>query len=173
MAAPQLPIDVDEKTGVWSTDGLPMIYVPQHFFVNNHKAVEQALGVDKYREILAQAGHQSAYYWCDQEAATHGLSGVDVFEHYLKRLSQRGWGLFSLEQIDLQAGSARIRLDHSAFVQQYGIGVSRKVCYMFAGWFAGAMDWVVGNVGASHCEESQCACERGSGYCQFEIRPKS
>ena len=24
---PQLPIDVDEETGVWTTDGLPMLYV--------------------------------------------------------------------------------------------------------------------------------------------------
>ena len=41
---PQVPIDVDEKTGVWTTDALPMLYVPRHFLVNNHEAVEQALG---------------------------------------------------------------------------------------------------------------------------------
>ncbi|SAL58520.1 V4R domain-containing protein [Caballeronia choica] len=41
---PQLPIDVDPQTGVWTTDALPMLYVPRHFFTNNHIAVEEALG---------------------------------------------------------------------------------------------------------------------------------
>ena len=41
---PQVPIEVDESTGVWTTDGLPMLYVPRHFFVNNHTAIEEALG---------------------------------------------------------------------------------------------------------------------------------
>ena len=34
------------------TDGLPMLYVPRHFFTNNHLAVEAALGRDRYAEIL-------------------------------------------------------------------------------------------------------------------------
>ncbi|MGF4001748.1 DUF5943 domain-containing protein, partial [Staphylococcus aureus] len=33
---PQLPINVDPDTGVWTTDALPMLYVPRHFFTNNH-----------------------------------------------------------------------------------------------------------------------------------------
>ena len=36
---PEMPILVDDETGVWSTDGLPMLYVPRHFFINNHVAV--------------------------------------------------------------------------------------------------------------------------------------
>jgi len=174
MGAPQLPIDVNEETGTWMTDGLPMIYVPQHFFVNNHKAVEEALGVEKYREILNAAGYKSAYYWCEKEAATHGLKGVAVFEHYLKRLSQRGWGLFTLEAIDPEAGTACIRLDHSAFVQQYGSDAGRRVCYMFAGWFAGAMEWLGDSAGHSlkvGCEETRCACEGEQNHCVFEVRP--
>ncbi len=49
---PQLPIDVDPNTGVWTTDALPMLYVPRHFFTNNHVAVEEALGEEAYAEIL-------------------------------------------------------------------------------------------------------------------------
>jgi len=26
MAAPEIPIDIDPATGIWSTDGLPMMY---------------------------------------------------------------------------------------------------------------------------------------------------
>jgi hypothetical protein len=40
-----VPIEVDERTGVWSVDGMPMILVPRHFFLNNHLAAESALGL--------------------------------------------------------------------------------------------------------------------------------
>jgi len=83
---PQLPIDVDPVTGVWTTDSLPMLYVPRHFFTNNHIAVEEALGREVYAESLYKAGHKSAYHWCDKEAKQHGIRGMAVFEHYLKRL---------------------------------------------------------------------------------------
>lgn len=39
--APQLPIEVDSETGVWTSDALPMLYVPRHFFVNNHMGIEE------------------------------------------------------------------------------------------------------------------------------------
>jgi hypothetical protein len=85
---PQLPIDVNPETGVWTTDALPMLYVPRHFFTNNHVAVEEALGRDAYAELLYRAGYKSAYHWCDKEAKQHGIAGMAVFEHYLKRLSR-------------------------------------------------------------------------------------
>ena len=35
-----------------------MLYVPRHFFVNNHVAVEEALGADVYAEALYKAGYK-------------------------------------------------------------------------------------------------------------------
>lgn len=174
---PQLPIDVHPDTGIWSTDGLPMIYVPRHFFVNNHVEAEAAIGRDTYAQSLYKAGHRSAYFWCGQEARTHSLRGLAVYEHYLKRLSQRGWGLFSFESVDALTGHARIRLEHSVFVLAQGIAgvpVRRdKLCYLFAGWFSGAMDWV-GQDGdqrwTTHSEETQCAAE-GHAHCVFSVTP--
>jgi hypothetical protein len=170
---PLLPIEVNEETGVWTTDGLPMIYVPRHFFVNNHSAVAAALGADRYAEILYPAGHKSAYFWCEKEAKTHGIAGLAVFEHYLKRLSQRGWGQFSFIEADPATGHAKIMLKHSVFVLQQP-DLKGKLCYMFAGWFAGAMDWVGDTLGhgyktASH--ESGCACENHD-HCVFTVAPK-
>lgn len=70
-----------------------------------------------------------------QEAECHGLEGVAVFEHYMKRLSQRGWGLFKIQDIDLDKGTASVKLEHSAFVyvQRQGraqgrLHVHRLVC---------------------------------------------
>lgn len=42
--APQLPIEVDSETGVWTSDALPMLYVPRHFFVNNHMGIRRGAG---------------------------------------------------------------------------------------------------------------------------------
>ncbi|MDB5852676.1 MAG: 4-vinyl reductase [Herminiimonas sp.] len=170
---PQLPIEIDDSTGVWTTDNLPMLYVPRHFFVNNHVAVEEALGRERYAQQLYDAGYKSAYFWCDKEAATHGLSGIAVFEHYLKRLSQRGWGLLAFESADAETGHARITLNHSVFVlaQPEAKG---KLCYMFSGWFSGAMDWVGANNGRSTMttsRETQCAAE-GHSHCVFSVEPK-
>lgn len=174
---PQLPIEVNPRTGVWTTDGLPMIYVPRHFFVNNHVEIERALGRDPYAKSLYDAGHRSAYFWCEQEAATHGLRGLAVYEHYLKRLSQRGWGHFHFIEVEPQSGHARIALQHSVFVLAQGIaGVpinKDKVCYLFAGWFAGAMDWLGHDSGIgyrSRCEETQCEAE-GHARCVFTVSP--
>jgi len=170
---PQLPIEVNEETGVWTTDGLPMLYVPRHFFVNNHAAIEAALGRERYAQQLYGAGYKSAYFWCEKEAVTHGMSGLAVFEHYLKRLSQRGWGLFAFESVDVETGRARITLHHSSFVLQQP-EAEGKLCYMFAGWFSGAMDWVAQNSGLAYVttsSETQCAAE-GHAHCVFTVEPK-
>lgn len=173
---PQLPIDVNPETGVWTTDALPMLYVPRHFFTNNHVAVEEALGRDVYAESLYKAGFKSAYHWCEKEAKQHGISGMAVFEHYLNRLSQRGWGLFTIVESDPTRAHARVHLHFSSFVlaQPEAKG---KLCYMFAGWFAGAMDWVNDTVAEgelkgprSHSVESQCAGECHE-HCVFVVSP--
>lgn len=169
---PEIPIDVDPATGIWTTDGMPMIYVPRHFFVNNHVAIETALGRDRYAAFLHDAGYQSAYTWCDKEAVRHQLSGASVFAHYLKRLSMRGWGRFHIAHVDSATGLAAVELHHSVFVLAQP-NVAGKLCYMVEGWFAGAMDWVGQNTGhalRSRCIETQCASE-GHEHCLFTVEP--
>lgn len=173
---PEVPIEVDVQTGVWSVDALPMILVPCHFFLNNHAEIEAALGVGRYAEILFRAGHKSAWTWCEREAATHGLAGVAVFHHYMKRLSQRGWGRFSVQAVDAAAGTARIRIDHSAFVlgMPANTDAGRKLCYMFRGWFPGALEYVgsvLGTRRALAAEELRCAGGGAHDHCVFEVRP--
>jgi predicted hydrocarbon binding protein len=172
---PQVPIIVQRETGVWTTDGQPMIYVPRHFFVNNHTAVEEALGRKVYAEILYGAGYKSAWQWCEREAATHGITGIDVFRHYMARLSQRGWGRFSVVEVDERTGAARVRIDHSVFVLQQG-EVGRPVCYMFAGWFPGSLEWAGRSLGRDWWltgEERHCAAEGAHRHCLFEVWPRA
>jgi hypothetical protein len=172
MGKPQVPIDVDDATGVWSVDGMPMILVPRHFFVNNHAAIESALGEPRYAEQLFEAGRRSAYVWCEKEARTHGLEGIAVFHHYLQRLSQRGWGRFRVQAVDPETGHARVRVDHSVFVLEQQGGAPRKTCYMFRGWFPGSLEFVAASRGKPlklGSTEVQCAAEGRHDHCIFEV----
>jgi predicted hydrocarbon binding protein len=168
---PQVPIQVDAATGEWSVDGIPMILVPRHFFLNNHLAFESALGLEAYSKLLFDAGHKSAYVWCEKEAATYGLKGAEVFHHYMKRLSQRGWGQFRVESVDPQTGRARVQVRHSVFAVERK---NAKTCYMFRGWFPGSLELVGSLLGKKFrltSEEIQCAAEGGQDHCIFETGP--
>ncbi len=170
-----VPVRVDPETGEWSVDGVPMILVPRHFFVNNQRAVEEQLGYKRTRNLLREPGARSAREWCAREAETHGLRGAAIFNHYMKRLSQRGWAQFSVEHLDPAAGYARVRAEHSVFVAERGSQARRKVCYMFQGWLEGALGYIMtvaGNPQRLECREVQCAAE-GSDHCLFEVRPDS
>ncbi len=172
MAQPQVPIDVDPETGIWRTDGLPMIYLSRHFLVNLQKGIEAAIGPAAYREILYGSSDLSALQWCRAEAKTHGLTPLDTFRHYLKRLSQRGYGQIDITALDEAAGTATVAVRHSAFALGYGAETGRPVCYTFEGSFAGGMRYVLemaGRAGEPVCHEVACAAA-GHPECRFELR---
>jgi predicted hydrocarbon binding protein len=166
---PLVPIEVDEATGEWSVDGIPMILVPRHFFLNYHLAMEEALGREKYAELVFHAGYKSAYTWCEKEARTHGLNGIEVFHHYMKRLSQRGWAQFDVRSVDAASGEARVHVRHSVFATEK---TGRKACYMLRGWFPGSLEFVTGKKGSLESAELQCAAE-GADYCVFETTSRA
>jgi len=171
MAEPEVPIAVDPKSGIWSTDGSPMIYMPRHFFVNYYSAMDEALGRDRHAAMLFAASHKSAVQWMGGEARTHGIRDVDVFRHYLKRMSQRGWGQFTIDSVDLDVPTAQVRVSNSAFGLQLG-KTGRRECAMFAGSFAGGLEWAVADTGravAVTSEETQCISE-GHDHCAFVVR---
>ena len=172
MAQPQVPIDVDPETGIWRTDGLPMIYLPRHFLVNIQKGIEAAFGIDAWRKVLHGASDLSALQWCRAEAATHGLSPVETFRHYLRRLSQRGYGLLDIATLDEEGGTATVIVRNSAFALGYGPQAGRPVCSMFEGSFAGGMRYVLekaGRAGEPVCREVACMAA-GHPECRFELR---
>jgi hypothetical protein len=173
MYSPEVPINVDPESGRWTTDALPMLYVPLHFFVNNHKAIEKELGVERYSSLLYDAGYKSAWTWCEHEAELHNLVGAEVFEHYLRRLSQRGWGLFDLLHFDLAQATASVSVKNSAFHQpgsEHGTGD-----YMFTGWFAGAMDQILHALGSNVRTTSRQAYWQGQDGAEhglFRVAPR-
>jgi hypothetical protein len=172
MAAPEVPIDVDPETGIWRTDGLPMIYVPRHFLVNLQKTMEAEVGPARFRELFYASAELSARQWCAAEAKTHGLAPINTFRHYLRRMSQRGHGRFALARFDRDAGEAEVVARNSAFALGYGPETGRKVCVLLEGSFAGGVAHVLegeGIPGTARCEEVACLAE-GHPDCRFAIR---
>ena len=176
MGKPQVDIQVDDVTGRWSVDGLPMILVPQHFLLNNHYAVEAVLGPEKLEEVLRPAGHRSAYFWCEKEAAHHhGMSGVEVFRLYMRRITQRGWGQFDILKLEPETGIAQVRLRHSAMVDEAHRRSGRRVCYMFSAWLEGSLEYVAASAGRKQRlkgREVYCAAEGAHDHCLFEVSPQ-
>lgn len=174
MGKPQVDINVDDQTGRWSVDATNMILVPQHFYMNNHFAIEAAVGAAELERILRPAGHRSAYYWCEKEAEFHGMSGVDVFRHYMRRITQRGWGQFDVLDVSPETGTATVRLRNSAMVDDERRNSGRKVCYMFASWLEGSLEYVAASAGREvrlRAQEVYCEAEGAHDHCLFEVEP--
>jgi hypothetical protein len=174
QSAPKLPILVDDETGIWTTDGMPMIYIPRHFYVNHHEAFEKAFGREVLQGVLYEAGYKSAWQWCEKEALVHGLRGLDVFRHYLSRLSLRGWGQFTVLELDEETGIGKVRLDHSIYVEHHGSKTGRTLCYPFGSWLVGSLEWAGKDLGRPwklEANEVECAGHDGRDGCIFLISP--
>ncbi|MDP0928912.1 DUF5943 domain-containing protein [Paracoccus onubensis] len=169
---PAVEIEVDEASGVWRTDGMPMLYVPRHFMVNMHREIEASLGRVAYGAVLDRSGAKSAFHWCERQAELLGASESEVFEHYLKRLSERGWGRFTVEILDLNRLTAEITLRDSIYVLEARDRATAPTCYMFEGFLIGAMQFVCAARGIRpdtiSCRETQCAAT-GAPECRFEV----
>ena len=174
MESPNIPIEIDPDTGIWSTNGLPMIYMPRHFFVNAHLSAETALTEETYSHHLYAVGHKSAWVWCEKESQAHRFTGLDVFRHYIQSISQRGWGKFTVVALDESSGAADISLKHSVFVEHCGTNGGRNLCYMYSGWFAGSLEWVGHATSTCYSLNSYEALCAGNGaeQCLFKIRPR-
>ncbi|EGH45586.1 hypothetical protein PSYPI_26104 [Pseudomonas syringae pv. pisi str. 1704B] len=171
--APQLPIEVDSETGVWTSDALPMLYVPRHFFVNNHRGIEEVLGGRCLRRHPLQGGLQirlalvrkgGRMPWPGRRCGVRALHEAPV----AARL-----GPVKIQDIDIEKGTASVKLEHSCFVYVYG-KVGRKVDYMFTGWFAGAMDQILAASGSAVrtvAEQVYGGSEEGHDDGLFVVKP--
>jgi hypothetical protein len=92
----------------------------------------------------------------------------------MKRISQRGWGQFTVLELDRSTGKTRVQLDHSVFVAGHSGPERNSVCSGFSGWFAGALEWVGHSEGLNwklKATEDECAGDGQHLHCTFWIRP--
>jgi predicted hydrocarbon binding protein len=170
MSAPKVKIDVDPVTGVWQTDELPMIYLPRHFLVNNHKATEKALGRDAYSAMIQGATDKSAFDWCSAQYQRGGAAVEDIVQLYFERLSQRGWGQFHIDSLDVGNGDMSLSLSNSVFVLEAKEASAQSLCYMFEGFVTGALRFLLPKNqkgGRFHCQEIACEGQGHNQTCQF------
>ena len=168
-----VPVVIDPETAEWSVDGFPMLLIPRHYWVQIMSEIEGRIGVAAAESLYFEGTYKAAYVWCETEAVTHGLTGIEVFAHYLKRMTERGWGKLGIEAVDAEAGTARIRLEHSAVGLGHGADAGRNVCHQFNGAFCGAMEFVAAAAGRTlDLESREVACiANGAEQCRFEVGP--
>lgn len=169
-----VPVHVNPATLAWSVDGMPVLLIPRHLWVLVQKSLEEGLGLEGTRALFWAAGHSAARTWCIQQGDRFGLAGVPLFEHYLFSASQRGYGRMTIEQIDLPLGTARVRVDDSAYVAEYGQNAGRPVCHLFESSFAGGLCCASERAGLpSEWTAREIACAaHGATHCTFEMSLK-
>ena len=110
MAELPVHVEFDPETGQWSVEGQAMLLIPRHFFVFMQMESEKRFGPEATRAVVHEATCKAAKLWCEREAETHGIDGVEVFRYYQHCLSQRGYGRVVIDTIDPAAGTATDRL---------------------------------------------------------------
>ncbi len=167
-----VPVRVDPQTGAWSVDGQPMVLVPRHYWAFIQQSLEDGLGLEKAHELLSNPGYRAAKVWCERESATHGLRGGPLFRHYMQRMSERGYGAIRIEALDLEAGTADVRIEHSVYPAEYGL-VNRCVCYRFEGPLEGSVEYCAATEGRTlKLQAREVACvSAGASECRFDVRP--
>ena len=94
----------------------------------------------------------------------------------MKRITQRGWGRFEVLDADARAGTAHVRLRDSAFVDEARRSSGRKLCYRFASWLEGSLEYVAASLGHPlqlEAREVYCAAEGVHDHCLFEVLPRA
>lgn len=165
-----VPIQVDGVTGGWSVNGVAMVLAPRHLITNILTAAESRIGSVDSAAMLRDAGRLSAEQWCAHEATRLQLSGVALVMHYLRQLSSRGWGLFSVARLENHFAIGSVRVQHSALAYRT-VEPGATACYLFASWLEGALAHVPPGAerpGTAVVREVACAASGGSD-CLFEI----
>jgi predicted hydrocarbon binding protein len=90
--------------------------------------------------------------------------------------AQRGWGQFEILEFAPEAGAARVRLRHSAMVDEARRRSGRRLCHMFSAWLEGSLEYVGASAGRPQhftAREVHCAAEGVHDHCLFEVSPQT
>lgn len=171
MPAPlPVAVDVDGTSGRWAVDGVPMILVPQHLITGVLTTAEQHAGTSGTAGALRTAGRLAARRWCEHQADHCDLSGADLVLHYLEQLGRRGWGRFTVLELDLATSHLDVRVDHSAFATRQLAAPATGACYPFASWLEGAVAYAGNRSADLRVTENQCVAA-GADHCRFRSLP--
>jgi hypothetical protein len=106
------------STGSLTLNGLPMLLMPRHFFRYIMREVHKEVGAETFRQIYWHAGFDGAVSFCESYQKSHGCSPLEAVRGYLDEMSIRGWGHFSIQHIDPQAGTMEVLLRNSSLAAE-------------------------------------------------------
>jgi hypothetical protein len=137
-------------SGSLTLNGLQMVLMPRHFFRYIMREVHRAVGAEVFRQIYWQAGFDGAVSFCESYQESHGCSPLEAVQGYLDEMSIRGWGHFSIQSIDPQAGTMEVLLRDSSLAPEGDIPSGNLA---WEGAMLGSMSFLkrkLGNVDAKH-----------------------
>ena len=151
---------------------VPMILTPRWFFVNVQKELEKAGGLKLAKDVYYRAGFVSAYQYCQTQRKVERFTGIETIRRYLSSMSVRGWGRFTIVQLDEEKGRGIFRLYHSGLSEEYG-SVQRMVCHWVPGAMAGAVQEAMDARSLSfQVKGREVKCKsKGNESCEFVVSP--
>jgi len=156
--------------GSLTLNGLQMVLMPRHFFRYIMREVHKAVSAETFRKIYWQAGFDGAVAFCDSYQRHHGCSPLEAIQGYLDEMSIRGWGHFSIQSIDPQAGSMEVLLRDSSLAPEGDIPSGNLA---WEGAMLGSMSYLQKALGIVDARQSQVygreAPGGNSGQMDFHI----
>ncbi len=144
-------------SGSLTLNGLQMVLMPRHFFRYIMREVHKAVSAEVFRKIYGQAGFDGAVSFCESYQRNHGCSPMEAVQGYLEEMSIRGWGRFSIQSIDPQAGSMEVLLRDSSLAPEGDIPSGNLA---WEGAMLGSMSYLQQKLGIVDARQSQvCGSE--------------
>jgi hypothetical protein len=139
-------------TGSLTVNGLPMVLMPRHFFRYIMREVHKAVSPEVFRKIYWQAGFDGAIAFCDSYQKSHGCTPLEAVRGYLDEMSIRGWGHFSIQSVDPQAGTMEVLLRNSSLASEGDIPSGNLA---WEGAMLGSMTFLQNRMGITPVTASQ------------------
>jgi hypothetical protein len=146
--------------GNLTLNGLQMVLMPRHFFRYIMREVHKAVTAEVFHKIYWQAGFDGAVAFCDSYQRNHGCSPLEAVRGYLDEMSIRGWGHFSIQSIDPQAGSMEVLLRDSSLAPEDDIPSGNLA---WEGAMLGSMSYLQKKLGIVAARQSQVYGREVSG----------
>lgn len=145
------------------------LFIRPEVIATLHQRIEAEVGPDKCAEIMMAAGNVGGAKSSQRYKEVFGYSEREIVEFMSKMGGEIGWGIFSLEHLDVDKGEMIIEVKDSPFATAYGPSES-SVCHLIRGVMGGMGAGIFG--GEVSSLETACVA-RGDAVCRFEVKKES
>jgi hypothetical protein len=95
-----------------------MILLPRYFFRFFLREIKRQAGDDIYENVLFTAAQEGAVIFCRRFREVHQCTPVEAVQGYLNEMNLRGWGKFTITQLDSSRGIMEVLLENSAICEE-------------------------------------------------------